>query len=62
MKDLRVYSVQVQIVATELDEQGRPIDEVAFQPTRVFRAKAEDFWAHVDALVEKAQRAQEAPK
>jgi len=38
----------VQIIATEVDERGRPIGEKIAQPAKIFRAKSPDFWPEID--------------
>jgi hypothetical protein len=40
--------ILVQIIATEVDEHGRPIGEKIAQPAKIFRAKARDFWPEID--------------
>jgi hypothetical protein len=56
MKTIRCDAVIVQLVATEYDEQGRPVGEMALSPVKVFRANAGDFWALVDETVDRLKQ------
>jgi hypothetical protein len=50
---LRLDSAVVQLIVTKVDASGRPVGELVLQATKVFRARAEDFWPAMDALVAK---------
>jgi hypothetical protein len=50
------YAIEMRVIATELDAEGRPIGEMATQPVKVFRAKTPDVWAEVDKAVERAEQ------
>lgn len=45
------HAALVQIVATEVDDQGRPIGEFTSSPVKVFRAAVPDVWREVDKTV-----------
>ena len=49
--DVRIDSVNVQVIFTQYDKEGRPISEQVSNPIKMFRAKSEDFWAEVDKLI-----------
>ncbi len=51
MKNFRCDAIEIRIIATEVDDEGRPIGELIGAPSKVFRAKAPDFWAEVDKTV-----------
>ena len=51
MKSIRCDAVLVQIIATQVDDLGRPIGELMSAPTKVFRATAREFWPEVDKAV-----------
>lgn len=49
-------AVEVRIIATQVDDCGRPVGEQISQPVKVFRASARDFWAEIDTLIAVAQQ------
>jgi hypothetical protein len=55
MPQIRCDAVFVTIIATQVDEEGRPIGELTSQPVKVFRAANPDFWAAVDEAVAKME-------
>ena len=61
---LRCDAIEVRVIVTEVDEQGRPIAELPSAPAKLFRAAVPDIWAEVDksiAAFEQQRRAQVAP-
>lgn len=59
MGKLICHSVVLQMIVSEVDEHGRPIDEHTAPAVKVFRAVVRDVWAEVDktvAVLEKQRR------
>lgn len=62
VKTIRCDAIEIRIIATELDEQGRPVNEQVSAPTKVFRAKVPDIWLAVDeALAAMAKQQTQQP-
>jgi hypothetical protein len=51
MKHFRCDAIEIRIIATEVDDESRPIDEKILGPFKVFRAKVHDLWTEVDKAV-----------
>lgn len=51
MSSTRCESLVVRVIATEYDDQGRPIREQVSQAVKIFRAVVPDVWAEADMVV-----------
>lgn len=60
MSKLVCDAIIVQVVATEVDEMGRPVGEHFSPAVKWFRAKTKDPWSEADALVSELDKQRRA--
>ena len=59
MPKLRCDAIVIQVIATQVDDEGRPIGELIAPATKLFHAKTPDVWAEVHKAIAALEKQQD---